>query len=232
MSGTTFDGRGGDTRVRPSTFLIGRGVERGYATLLAPSDLSPIDTQAISGLLKTSDSPQRIEVALPDLGRVTITYCTEPVTADQLGQLDSPLDRHGRPLQITYGTIDRPGATTQATGQLARARDEGLTTYRHFLKHEERWPGPARSAPLVDPPGPDLMPEPLHRAAPEVLPPVPDIGQRRRDLLVGICIGVVVGAAVAAVVFYVLTRTVWAGEPAVSTDPAVSTAIPPGAIQN
>jgi hypothetical protein len=120
-------------------FLVARGRERGYRTILAPGFLTE---RRLHGLLSDAANGHggNVEVERPGVGRLTLVYRTEQVTEAELdGGRGSGLatDEHGRPLEILYGIVyrGRLGGPV-ADGDLGAARTEALASYRRFLEEE------------------------------------------------------------------------------------------------
>jgi hypothetical protein len=124
-------------------FLVARGRELGYRTILAPGFLTE---HRLHGLLSDAangqglDSPREVEVERQEVGRLTLVYQTEQVSEAELdGGRGEGLatDEHGRPLEMLYGIVykGRLGGHVDG-GDLAAARTEAIASYRRFLAEE------------------------------------------------------------------------------------------------
>lgn len=183
-----------------ASFLIGRGVERGHDTILAPANLTRADVEGLARDVPASSSFQTKRLSLPDAGSVEAVYASETVTGDDVGQADSRLvDEHGRPLQIIYGVISPVGALPQS-GDLQKARSEALDTYAEFLQQEPRWAGNRKSHPIAV----AEQRRPKRDDAPVEPVMVPPAGCRiTRPLVAGVCAGALAVLA-AATIWWVL----------------------------
>lgn len=124
-------------------FLVARGRERGYRTILAPGFLTE---RRLHGMLSDAangeapDAPREVEVDRSGVGRLTLVYRTEQVTeADLDGGRGNGLatDEHGRPLEMLYGIVCRGRLAGHVDdGDLNAARTEALASYRRFLAEE------------------------------------------------------------------------------------------------
>ena len=124
-------------------FLVARGRERGYRTILAPGFLTE---RRLHGLLSDAangeapDAPREVELERPGVGRLTLVYRTEQVTEAELdGGRGNGLatDEHGRPMEILYGIVCRGRLGGHVDdGDLGAARTEALASYRRFLAEE------------------------------------------------------------------------------------------------
>jgi hypothetical protein len=121
-------------------FLVARGRERGYRTLLAPGFLTERRLHGLLSDAANGQGPQEIEVERPGVGALTIVCRTEQVTEAELdGGRGNGLatDEHGRPLEILYGIVCRGRLGGHVDeGDLAAARSEALACYRRFLSEE------------------------------------------------------------------------------------------------
>ena len=121
-------------------FLVARGRERGYRTILAPGFLTE---RRLHGLLSDSahgQGPREVEVERPEVGRLTLVCRSEQVSEAELdgGRGDGlATDEHGRPLEILYGIVSRGRLGGRVDeGDLGAARTEALASYRRFLAEE------------------------------------------------------------------------------------------------
>lgn len=128
------------------SFLVARGRQRGYRTLLAPEFLTERD---LHGRLSESTSgaqPGRIlciELECPGVGLLTVMYTTDSlrpadVNGDGPAEGGAPTDEHGRPLELLYGIVSRDRLSGDLDeGDLQIARTEALHSYRRFLAAED-----------------------------------------------------------------------------------------------
>jgi hypothetical protein len=137
-------------------FLVARGRRRGYRTILAPAFLTErrlhgVLADSANGEQMNSGHARRLELDRPDVGRLTLVYRTEQVTAGEVdgGRGDGlATDEHGRPLEILYGVVccgRLRGRVEDA--DLGLARGEALASYRRFLAEEDGF-GVAASDPI------------------------------------------------------------------------------------
>lgn len=172
-------------------FLVARGRDRGYGTLLAPGFLI---AERGHGILSESAEPSLQEDRASVTGVVTgagraltLVHATHVVTAADLTEGTEPRDRHSRPLQLIYGFVCVDAKVSEADpADLAACRETALGVYRRFLGDEEGFtveagqefvprthltsptPAPARRtpAPTRPEPAPARRPEPSRRPEP------------------------------------------------------------------
>jgi hypothetical protein len=121
-------------------FLVARGRERGYRTILAPDFLTERRLHGMLSDAANGHGPRELEIERPGVGRLTLVCRTEQVTEAELdGGRDESLatDEHGRPLEILYGIVCRGRLGDHVDdGDLGEARAEALASYRRFLAEE------------------------------------------------------------------------------------------------
>ena len=121
-------------------FLVARGRERGYRTILAPGFLTERRLHGLLSDAANGQGPREIEVERPGVGRLTLVCRTEQMTEAELdGGRGEGLatDEHGRPLEILYGIVCRGRLVGRVDdGDLGAARAEALASYRRFLAEE------------------------------------------------------------------------------------------------
>lgn len=121
-------------------FLVARGRERGYRTILAPGFLTERRLHGLLSDAANGQGPREIEVERPGVGRLTLVCRTEQMTEAELdGGRGEGLatDEHGRPLEILYGIVCRGRLGGHVDeGDLGAARAEALASYRRFLAEE------------------------------------------------------------------------------------------------
>jgi hypothetical protein len=121
-------------------FLVARGRERGYRTILATGFLTERRLHGLLSDAANGQGPREVEVERPGVGRLTLVCRTEQMTEAELdGGRGEGLatDEHGRPLEILYGIVCRGrlgGHVDDA--DLGAARAEALASYRRFLAEE------------------------------------------------------------------------------------------------
>jgi len=129
------------------SFLVARGLRKGYRTLLAPDFLVRGGAQDLLSRASSGDSldpggMRTVEIDDPRGEPLTVCFRTEQVAPADVGAArdgDRPVavDQHGRPLEMLYGVVasgrlDRPPPAEH----LDRARVEALRSYRRFLADE------------------------------------------------------------------------------------------------
>ncbi|GAA4622647.1 hypothetical protein GCM10023196_015680 [Actinoallomurus vinaceus] len=127
-------------------FLVARGRERGYRTLLAPDfllaarDHGVLDDSVVPDA--ASDRPSVAEIVTMAGQALTVVHATHTVTAADVAEPGAkpraPRDRHGRPLRLIYGfvCVDRPAGEPDPA-DLAFCRTAALDAYRRFLADED-----------------------------------------------------------------------------------------------
>jgi hypothetical protein len=129
-------------------FLVARGRQRGYRTVLAPDFLAERDLQGVLSDSATGDGLQpgqaRVaEVDAPAVGPITLCFRIEQVSAADVnghvpGEGAIATDEHGRPLEILYGVVARGRLSGPVhDGDLGAARSRALRSYRRFLERED-----------------------------------------------------------------------------------------------
>ncbi|MEU6116669.1 hypothetical protein ABZ840_19295 [Streptomyces sp. NPDC047117] len=168
-------------------FLVARGRVVGQRTLLVPRflaerGLSGLLRDAITGSLTQAGESRHAEAALPDGGRIGLSY--RIVQASPPGAEGVVLrDRSGRPVEVAYGVV-----VTGATGARARVsvteaelpglRPMALEVFARFLADERAFrPLVSACVPLASlaagtVPAAEPGPEPSDPAARKAPPPV------------------------------------------------------------
>jgi hypothetical protein len=136
-----------ETAARAWPFLVARGRQRGYRTLLAPDFLvADRDHGVLDDAIVPGDEYDRASVTglVTGAGRaLTVVHATHPVTAADLTEPGAepgaePRDRHSRPLRLIYGFVCAAGDVGEPdAGDLAACREAALGVYRRFLDDED-----------------------------------------------------------------------------------------------
>ncbi|MFG2880420.1 hypothetical protein ACGFYU_36315 [Streptomyces sp. NPDC048337] len=129
-------------------FLVGRGRNHGYRTLLAPDflvaegDYGVLDDSVAPGMV--AEQVKVVPVVTRAGRRLTVVHTTHQVTAADIAEPgnasvdQAPRDEFGRPLQLMYGFVcaeDRVAAPHP--DDLNACRETALPVYRRFLGDEE-----------------------------------------------------------------------------------------------
>jgi hypothetical protein len=136
-----------ETTPRAWPFLVARGRQRGYRTLLAPGFLvADRDYGVLDDSIVPGDAYDRASVTevVTGTGRaLTVVHATHPVTAADVAGPGAepgaePRDRHSRPLRLIYGFVCAAGDVGEPdAGDLAACRAAALGVYRRFLDDED-----------------------------------------------------------------------------------------------
>lgn len=120
------------------SFLVARGRQQGYQTLLAPDFLAQSNEYGVLGELTGGD----LEPAIARLhglaaGDVVLAYRTQRLVDGDLAGGGPVTDEFGRPLELLYGFAVRAESLSHVDEKdFAQARAEAIATYERFLADE------------------------------------------------------------------------------------------------
>ncbi|MEV5965048.1 hypothetical protein AB0L70_24990 [Kribbella sp. NPDC051952] len=126
------------TAVYGWSFLVARGRQQGYQTLLAPDFLAESNEYGVLGELTGGD----LEPAIARLhglsaGDVVLAYRTQRLVDGDLAGGGPVTDEFGRPLELLYGFVVRAESLSHVDeGDFDQARAEAIATYERFLADE------------------------------------------------------------------------------------------------
>lgn len=167
-------------------FLVSRGRNVGYRTILAPGFLVDSGEASLlaTAVRRVEDGPgvQIDEVSLPRSGSIEVVYRAERAMTDASGQdtLEPIRDSHSRPIRLFYGFVTCGPIGAASPADLSHCREVALEAFDEFLEDEASSVQPATAPfPLESVPGRrSVAAEPT--AAGAGLQPAPSRRSRRR----------------------------------------------------
>jgi hypothetical protein len=122
-------------------FLVARGRQRGYRSILVPDFLLDtaeygLLTENVRGDVDPAGPPRVEQVTAPATGRLALAYRSRRLLESDLDAGQPVTDMHGRPLDLLYGFVSRGRVPAPSEADLAVALGEALAAYRCFLAGE------------------------------------------------------------------------------------------------